>query len=50
LIKLRANGEAGIRAPKVGNPAETSGARGDGSGRGSKIVNGPGQNFSINGL
>lgn len=45
-----ATGFRGIRAPNVFNPTVTDGAKGDGFGSGRSIVNGPGQNFSINSL
>lgn len=54
LKKMRscARGEEGMRTPKVGSPAVTSGARGEdgGVGRGRIIVRGPGQNAVIRGL
>lgn len=43
LINERASAEAGIRHPKVGRPAVTSGARREGEGLGSRMVRGPGQ-------
>ena len=49
-ISVRANPDAGIRAPKLSSPAVTSGASRDGCGFGSRIVSGPGQNRWISGM
>ena len=44
LIRDRARAEAGMRHPKVGRPAVTSGAkREEGEGLGRRMVSGPGQ-------
>src|SRR4051812_1906224 len=49
-MRESASGEFGIRAPKVGRPAVTSGASLLGLGFGRRIVRGPGQNLFIRGL
>lgn len=48
-MRARARREEGMRAAKVGRWDVTCGAKGDGEGRGRRIVNGPGQKRAMRG-
>lgn len=48
-IRARASREDGIRTATVDNEAVTCGAKGDGVGRGRRIVRAPGQKRAIKG-
>lgn len=48
-MSASASKDEGMRAAKVGREAVTSGARGDGFGKGNKTVKGPGQNREMRG-
>ncbi len=48
-MRARASKDEGIRTAKVGREAVTSGASGDGLGRGRRMVRGPGQKREMRG-